>query len=105
MRIYIAGPITGIFDYKEKFKVAEHRMSSLGHIVLNPSFLPDGLKNYMPICKAMIDQADGVYFMSGWTNSVGSREEFQYAEDIGKKIFEEKALAIKGEDGCQIKEI
>jgi len=89
MKIYIAGPITGIFNYKEKFKEAEQEISSMGHIVLNPSFLPDGLKDYMPICKAMIDQSDAVYFMHGWEKSKGSTEEYRYSCSTEKEIFKQ----------------
>ena len=55
LKVYIAGPITGLFDYKKEFKKVEKKIVAMGHIVLNPSFLPSGLSNYMPICKAMID--------------------------------------------------
>jgi hypothetical protein len=98
MKIYIAGPITGIFDYKKKFKDVERRISSKGHIILNPSFLPDGLKDYMSICKAMIDQADAVYFMRGWENSMGSKEEFAYARSKGMKIITERET--ESYEGC-----
>lgn len=97
MKIYIAGPITGIFNYKENFKATEQKISSMGHIVLNPSFLPDGLKDYMPICKAMIDQADAVYFMDGWEDSKGSREEYEYATIKKKGIFTDQAQRIRGD--------
>lgn len=91
MKIYIAGPITGIFDYKKQFKKRERKLKNMGHIVLNPSFLPDGLNNYMPICKAMIDQADAVYFMTGWKNSIGAKEEHHYAvANCKKRIYEEE---------------
>ena len=58
---------------------AEYKIKALGHIVLNPSFLPSGLNDYMPICKAMIDQSDMVYFMKGSEDSVGAKEEFEYS--------------------------
>ena len=37
MRVYIAGPITGIMDYKEKFIKAEKQLKEMGHIVINPA--------------------------------------------------------------------
>ena len=49
MKVYIAGPVTGIFDYKQRFKAAEEKVKGMGHIAINPSFLPDGLSNYMGI--------------------------------------------------------
>lgn len=91
MKVYIAGPITGLFNYKDNFKKAERKIKEMGHIALNPSFLPSGLNNYMPICKAMIDQSDMVYFIKGSENSVGAKEEFQHALKAGLPlIFEDK---------------
>lgn len=96
MKVYIAGPITGVFDYRKNFARAERKIAALGHIVLNPSFLPSGLKDYMPICKAMLDQADAVYFLCNSERSVGAKEEFIYSQKIGIKIlFEEPNLAEK----------
>jgi hypothetical protein len=91
MRIYIAGPITGIFDYRKKFKKVEKKFIEMGHIIINPATLPSGLKDYMPICKAMIDQADAIYFLKGFSESVGSLEEFDYAKSNKIPVlFEEK---------------
>jgi nucleoside 2-deoxyribosyltransferase len=87
MKIYIAGPITGKLEYKREFKQRERILKTKGHIVLNPAFLPDGLKDYMPTCKAMIDQSDAVYFMTGWRDSVGATEEHVYATKKNKKII------------------
>ena len=91
MKLYIAGPITGKFDYRKKFKKAEELLISQGHIVINPSTLPSGLSDYMPICKAMIDQAEGIYFLDGWKDSIGSNEENEYGTEKGKEKFYEVA--------------
>lgn len=87
MKIYIAGPITGHLNYKTHFTAAERSLRRKGHITINPSFLPDGLEDYMPICKAMIDQADAVYMLVGWENSIGAKEEQLYARIKNKKLF------------------
>lgn len=92
MIIYIAGPITGKFDYKRQFRRRERKLKTMGHIVINPSFLPAGLNNYMPACKAMIDQAEAVYFMEGWKESKGAREEYHYAVGKGKLILLEEDM-------------
>lgn len=42
MRVYIAGAMTGVFKYKEKFTEAEEYIRGLGHIVVNPSFYQRG---------------------------------------------------------------
>lgn len=96
MKIYIAGPITGTFDYRKKFAKAERKLMSMGHIVINPSFLPGGLDDYMPICKAMIDQADAVYFLCNSDKSIGAKEEYAYSMKLSIKIlFEEPNAAEK----------
>lgn len=87
MKIYIAGPITGHFNYRAKFARAERELQQMGHITINPSFLPDGLKNYMEICYAMIDQADAIYFLEGFEQSVGSLEEEKYAASLNMPMF------------------
>lgn len=90
--IYIAGPITGIYDYKRQFRKRERMLKTMGHVVLNPSFLPSGLEDYMPTCKAMIDQSDAIYFMDGWKGSIGAKEEYEYAKQLGKKIIYESDI-------------
>lgn len=88
MKIYIAGPITGIIDYKQKFMAAEEKVKEMGHIAINPAYLPEGLRDYMGICKAMIDQADAIILLDGWEDSKGSCEELTYAHDKGIKPYQ-----------------
>ncbi|HED2900646.1 TPA: DUF4406 domain-containing protein, partial [Citrobacter freundii] len=55
MKIYIAGPMTGIPKYnRPAFHFEAIRLASEGHVVLNPATLPDGLSQpeYMDICLA-----------------------------------------------------
>lgn len=90
MKVYIAGPITGVFDYKQKFKAAEEKVKEMGHIAINPSFLPEGLHDYMGICIAMLDQADAILLLKGWENSVGANTELVHATESGKRILHEE---------------
>ena len=91
--IYIAGQITGTQDYKERFSQAEQLLRSEGHIVLNPTVLPAGMlyESYFPICFAMIDAAEKMYFLRGWEKSRGAREEFAHAAS------KRKAMMFEGE--------
>ncbi|CRZ34616.1 uncharacterized protein DUF4406 [Herbinix hemicellulosilytica] len=102
MIIYIAGPITGVIDYKRKFEAAEKMLINMGHIAINPAYLPSGLKDYMPICKAMIDQADAVYFLTGWQQSKGAKEEYEYAQKKKKSMYFEEDF-IKGNHDIPLK--
>lgn len=90
--VYIAGPITEVKCYQRNFAAAEWRLSEDGHIVFNPATMPTGLEyeKYMPICYAMMDACDTVYFLTGWRNSIGACMEYEYA--LARKmdlLFEE----------------
>lgn len=88
--IYIAGKMTGLPDLgREKFNAAEKWLRELGYNVLNPACLPVGLpsKCYMPICLAMLEQADGILLLDGWEDSPGAQIEKAYADYQGKDIF------------------
>jgi hypothetical protein len=89
---YIAGPITGVKSYQHDFATAEWRLNQKGHIAFNPAVLPNGLPHdvYMPICYAMMDACEAVYFLNGWRDSAGARMEYEYAVSRKMKIqFEE----------------
>lgn len=89
MRVYIAGAMTGKFYYKEPFMVAERELKELGHIVVNPAYLPEGLADYFEINKAMIDQCDGIYVLEGWAKSVGTKKEIEYCKSKGWRDAEQ----------------
>ena len=87
--IYIAGPIKGVSDYREKFFAAEQYLTCKGWMVLNPAYLPDSMEpeQYMPICIAMLEQADAVLLMQGFTRSGGAMLEYKYAEYQNKTLY------------------
>lgn len=91
MIVYVAGRITGQFDFMKRFRKAERYLKAQGHIVINPARLPQGLKNYMPACKALIDQSEAVYFLCDWAESEGATEEHVYAVGAGKILIYEQA--------------
>ena len=90
--VYIAGPITGIDDYRERFARAEAQVRERKGVeaVLNPAVLPGGLPQeaYMPICLDMLQQADTICLMPGWRASPGANMERRFAEYQGKDIVE-----------------
>lgn len=89
MKIYIAGKITGDPSYYKKFKSEEEKLSSQGHIILNPAELPVGMTeaDYMRICFSMIDSADAVYFLSDFRDSPGAKLELVYCRYIKKQML------------------
>lgn len=78
--VYISGPITGVEKYWEAFEKAEDDLIAAGFIPLSPAHLPAGLSKsqYMRIDLAMIDSADAVYQLPGWTCSNGAFLEGSY---------------------------
>lgn len=89
-KVYIAGPITGVTNYKEVFAGARAALEKLGYIVLNPAELPYGMAagDYMRICIAMLDVADAVYMLPGWGKSLGAGIEYQLARYTGKPVVQ-----------------
>ena len=84
--IYIAGPITGVEKYWEAFEKAEDELTARGYIVLTPTRLPWNLddEKAMRIRLAMIEQADAVYFLPGWSKSTDSVLEMHHCKYFGK---------------------
>lgn len=94
IRIYIAGPITGIKDYnKPEFDKAEELLSGFGLEVVNP--LKNGIAKEAPWVDHMktdipkMLKCEAVYALKGWHNSKGARAEIQLAEVLDMPIFEQ----------------
>lgn len=87
--VYIAGKITGLRDYEDKFEDAVRKLWEIGYTrILNPCCLPPNLEyeQYMTICFTMIDVADEVWFLDNWQESEGARREHDYALEKNKVI-------------------
>lgn len=89
MTIYIAGPITGIPDYKRNFNQAENGLLVRGYNVLNPAKALSGLNNAQAIriCFDMIDAADAVLFLPDWEYSAGANLELAYCKYTDKTVY------------------
>lgn len=95
MKIYIAGKITGVENYKERFNNKAEQLRKMGYIVMNPSVLPQGFKHheYLHINKAMIDVCDIIYFMDCWVESPGAKIELEYS------ILKSKIVHFESSEG------
>ncbi|MDV1094994.1 DUF4406 domain-containing protein (plasmid) [Raoultella ornithinolytica] len=96
MKIYIAGPMTGVDACnRPAFDTEAFRLTADGHTVLNPAMLPDGLTQpeYMDICLAMLRSANAIFFLRGWETSAGARVERALAEKLG--------LCAMFQEGCR----
>ena len=88
MKIYIAGPMTGIPHYnRTAFFEAAGRLIAAGHEPINPATIPDtdgwGYTDYLRVAIRMLLDADGIALLPGWTNSRGARLEAHIAARIG----------------------
>lgn len=97
MRVYISGPITGVSDYRERFKAAQERIEAAGHKVINPAELCEvmpeaGWADYMDICKMLLMHADAIFQLEGWEQSKGARFEYKIAERLCLRMIKEDEL-------------
>lgn len=95
MKIYIAGPITGIDNYKENFNAVADKLTGLGFRVMNPAILPEGFEweEYMAICIPMLSCCHAVVMLDGWENSRGAREEYDVALALGLTVITQQELS------------
>lgn len=94
MKVYIAGPMTGLPDFnRDPFRKQHVSLMNEGHIVLCPAILPNGLSQheYMDICFAMVRAADAIFMLRGWEKSDGAVAEHALAKKLGLSIILEHA--------------
>ena len=88
-KIYIAGKVRGLKNYRKIFGQAEKELQKKGNITLNPAELPEGMnaEDYMRICIPMLEVADCIYMLKNWKDSEGAKVELAYAKCQGKEIL------------------
>lgn len=97
--IFISGPMRGMPDLgRARFTEVETKLRRLGYRVISPACLPIDLPEgrYMPICLAMLREADAVLMLNGWRSSYGANLEHDYAEQTHKAILEERDFDWRG---------
>lgn len=93
MRIYIAGPITGLVyeDALRAFAMAEASLRRDGHEPVNPMAIeptPDlPWAEYMRQDIPQLLSCEAIYLLEGWENSKGARLEKHIAEQLGMTIL------------------
>lgn len=99
IKIYLSGPITGVENFKEKFKDAENRTRKIlkEHYntvaVINPAEKPfnvvDGFdyEDCMTIDFACIEVCDAIVLIEGHEKSPGSKRELDFAQFMSKKVY------------------
>ena len=75
--------------YQYDFADAQMVLEFLGYKVLNPAWLPKGLKieDYVKIDNAMLECSDVIVLLPGRENSEGSRKEVELAKSLGIQII------------------
>lgn len=86
--VYLSGPATNNLDgHHDEFSIARVLVRKAGYTQVDPCFLPLELKesDYMRISLALLEAADIVVAVKGWTNSQGAQIEWAYAQRTGKQ--------------------
>lgn len=86
MKLYIAGPMSGLPDYNyPAFHAAETVLRAAGHDVLNPATNPeqDSWEGYMRAAIGQVVQAEGIAWLPGSQDSRGARLELYLADRLG----------------------
>lgn len=88
MKLYLAGPMTGIKDLNfPAFHAEAARLRALGHEVINPAEInSDPNAKWLDCMRADIQQlvtCDSVAMLDGWTASKGARLEHHIALELG----------------------
>ncbi len=88
--VYLSGPISSnLAGYHEDFNLARMLVEKAGYTPVGSDFLPLGLKesDYMRIALSILEAADTVVALKGWTGSQGAQIEWAYAKRIGKRCL------------------
>jgi hypothetical protein len=87
--LYLAGPITGVADYRERFQQAADKLRADGYAVINPAEnapQPDW-RSYMTISLTQLCTAEGAAMLPGWEKSKGAFLEHHVAVNLGMPII------------------
>lgn len=115
MRIYLAGPMTGMPEWNyPAFVAAEADLIREGHVVVSPvnidaavwvftgggELLPEMTRRAMlRIAYAALDTCEAIYMLKGWEKSTGSISELAHAQATNMILMEERG-AVKARVGA-----
>ena len=92
MKVYIAGPMTGLpeFNYPA-FYAAADALKALGHEPINPARAAgrEGCKTWLDYMRAAlrdVADADGIAMLPGWQESRGAAVEYRLGYALGLDV-------------------
>lgn len=92
--VFISGGMTNVPDFKNKFLNAENELIKMGYInIFNPAKFSESFPKEishdacMVIDLAVLSVCDKIYMLNGWEQSVGSKQEYEYAMINGISIM------------------
>lgn len=99
MKIYIAGPMSGLPEYNyPAFNAVAEALRNQGHEVENPAENPEppckSWEGYMRMAVAQLVRCEAVALLPGWETSKGASVEHRLAHDLGLKVLPISALGI-----------
>lgn len=105
MRIYLAGPMTGLPDHNyPAFHAEAARLRSLGHEVLNPAENPappcGTWQAYMRMALAQLVQCECIALLPGWMDSKGALIERKLAQVLAMDVV--MAADLHTPAGCSL---
>lgn len=92
MKVYIAGPMTGLPDYnRAAFYLAAERLKEQGYIPKHTAWMVDDLDrvDYMRNSIELMLTCDAIFLLNGWKDSLGAKVEKSIADVCGLQIIEE----------------
>lgn len=101
-RIYIAGPVTGIEGYMDRFSRAEELLRAAGYEPVSPVApgLVDGYtyRDYINRGLRLLEGCDAICILPGWKGSRGTKLEKLYAETVQLPILyvDSKYESVRG---------
>jgi hypothetical protein len=92
MKIYIAGPMTGIPEFNfPAFHAAAKRLRAEGHCAINPAEVnPDPATPWVDCMRKDIPkvlECEAIYLLPGWDKSKGALLEMHIAEALGMTVI------------------
>lgn len=93
MKLYIAGAITGVENYRHHFEKAAEYLVDEGYDVASPTWfdaqgemLQWGWNEYMRATIQMMLNCDGVALLDNWVDSKGAKVEVDLANNVGIEV-------------------